>query len=167
MNDKELSRLTVINVADGSKVGEVERAYLDPVRKHIVGFAIDTGGGIFSPESSVLADTIEVHSLGTGALTLDSATPVGGETTARYDELVDLAGLRGREVFTDDGTYLGTIDHTEFDERTFTIASFDVASGLMGGRQPVPIGVVLTIGPDLVVVSRGAADRAPRANSGS
>lgn len=160
MNEKELNRLIVINVADGSKVGEVERAYVDPKRKNIVGFAIDTGGGLFSPESAVMADTIEVHSLGSGALTLDSATPRGGETTARYDDLVDLASLHGHEVYTDDGTHLGKIDRIEFDEHTFALASFTIPSGLMGGGRAVPIGEVLTIGPELVIVSRGAGERA-------
>jgi uncharacterized protein YrrD len=160
VNDKDLHRLTVINVADGSKVGEVERAYVDPKRKHIVGFTIDTGGGLFSPETSVMADTIEVHSLGTGALTLDSATPGGGQTSGRYDELIDLSALPGRDVVTDDGTLLGSVGHVEFDERTFAISAIDLQSSLFGGGRSIPVGQVMTIGRDLVVVSRAAAEPA-------
>lgn len=160
MNDKQLHRLTVINVADGSKVGEVERAYVDPKRKHIVGFTIDTGGGLFSPESSVMADTIEVHSLGTGALTLDSATPGGGQTSGRYDDLIDLSALHGHEVFTESGILLGTVGQVEFDERTFTISAINVHSGRFGGEVPVPVGQVITIGRELLVVSMAVTDAA-------
>jgi len=158
VNDKQLHRLTVINVANGSKVGEVERAYVDPTRKHIVGFTIDTGGGLFSPETSVMADTVEVHSLGTGALTLDSATPGGGQTSGRYDDLIDLSGLHGREVFTESGILLGSVGDVEFDERTFAISAIGVHSGAFQGGRSVPVGQVLTIGRELVVVSRAAAD---------
>jgi sporulation protein YlmC with PRC-barrel domain len=157
VNSKDLKGLSVINVTDGAKVGTVERAFLDPARKQIVGFAIDTGGGFLSPESSLLADTIEVRSLGSGALTLDNATPRGGDTSARYGDLVDLATVVGREVFTESGALLGHVGEAAFDDGTYALSEIEVVHGVLQHRRTVPIGQVLTIGPEVVVVSAGAA----------
>ena len=156
VNSKDLKGLPVINVADGAKVGSVERAFLDPARKQIVGFAINTGGGLLSPESSLLADTIEVHSLGSGALTLDNASPHGGDTSARYGDLVDLASVVGREIYTESGTFLRHVSEAEFDEPTFALSTVEIAPGFFQSHRAIPVGQVVTIGPEVLVVAREA-----------
>jgi uncharacterized protein YrrD len=157
VNSKEVKGLAVINLTNGVKVGELERVFLDPKKKHVVGFVIDPGSGLLSPEASLLADTIEVHSLGSGALTLDSATPRGGDTSARYGDLIDLATLHGRQVFTVDGSYLGTIGSASFDERSFMMSAIEVSGGLFESNQEIPISQIMTIGPEVVVVAAEAA----------
>jgi sporulation protein YlmC with PRC-barrel domain len=147
-----LHGLPAINVLDGSKVGDVERAYLDPAERRIVGFSIRTGGGFMKPEGGLLADSVEVQALGDAALTLLNNSPQGSETTARYDELIDLGALHGREVFTDGGTFLGHVADSELDERTFVVSTIDVAPSRMGSNQEIQIGRVVTIGAEVVVV---------------
>ena len=161
MNSKDLKGLAVINIADGAQLGTVERAFLDPKLKQVVGFAIDTGGGLLSPESSLLADTVEVHSLGSGALTLDNASPRGGDTSARYGDLVDLHALTGREVYTESGLLLGHAGSAEFDERTFALSAIEVSPGFFQGHRAVPVGQIMTIGPEVIVVSREVGVASP------
>jgi uncharacterized protein YrrD len=157
VKSKNVKGLAVINVTDGAKVGEVERVFLDPKKKQVVGFVIDPGGGLLSPEASLLADTVEVHSLGSGALTLDSAAPRGGDTSARYGDLIDLATLHGRQVFTADGSYLGTIGSASFDERSFAMSTIEVSGGLFESTKEIPVSQIMTIGPEVVVVAAEAA----------
>ena len=133
---------------DGSSVGTVARAFLDPVRRQIVGFGIDTGGGLLSPESSLLADTVEVRSLGPHGLALITPTPRGNRIAARYGELIALDALSGREVYTADGRYLGHVVSSEFDERTFTLAGIEDSAG-----STIPVGQVVTVGSVVVVAA--------------
>lgn len=157
MNSKEVKGLAAINHTNGEKVGDVERAYLDPIKKHIAGFAIATEGGFLQPERAVIADTFEIHSLGSGALTLDSATPQGRDTSQRFSQLIDLDGMDGRDVFTEDGIHVGAVSGSEFSDRDYTLSSIDVAAGAFGGHRSIPVGQITTIGPDVVVVSPAVA----------
>jgi sporulation protein YlmC with PRC-barrel domain len=158
VKSSDLKGLPAINIADGAKVGDVERAYFDPAKKHIAGFAIAVEGGFLQPERAVIADTIEVHSLGSGALTLDSAEPKGGDTSQRYGDLIDLDEVIGRDVFTEGGVHVGPVSAAEFDERTFMLASIEAAPGFHKTHRTIPVGQVTTIGPDVVVVSSAALD---------
>lgn len=157
VNSKDLKGLAAINHTNGEKVGDVERAYLDPVKKHVAGFAIATEGGFLQPERSVIADTFEIHSFGSGALMLDSAKPQGKDTSQRYSSLIDLEEISGRDVFTEDGVHVGQVGSAEFSEHDFTLSSIDVVAGALRHHQTVPVGQVTTIGPDVVVVSPAVA----------
>jgi uncharacterized protein YrrD len=158
VKSSEVKGLPAININDGSKVGDVERAYFDPAKKHVTGFSIAVEGGFLHPERSVIADTIEVHSLGSGALTLESANPRGGDTSQRYGDLIDFDELVGRDVFTEGGVHVGPVSAAEFDERTFVLASLEAAPGFHKDHRTIPVGQVTTIGPDVVVVSSAALD---------
>ena len=165
MNSRDVKGLPAINVADGSQVGIVERAFLDPAEKRLVGFAIDTGAGFLSPESGLLADTIEVRSLGPGALTLTTPSPRGGQTSARYGRLVDLETLHGREVVTDGGIALGRVGSSAIDERTFTLSAIEVSAGSFRRPMAIPVGQVVSIGPDVLVVADAVCTAEPEAAS--
>lgn len=157
MNTRDVKQLAAINHRDGEKVGNVERAYFDPVKKHVVGFAIATEGGFLRPERAVIADTIEIHSLGSGGLMLDSATPQGVDTSRRFSSLIDLESIDGRDVFTEDGIHVGQVSAAEFDEHRYTLSTIAVAPGFFKSDRTIPVGQVTTIGPDVIVVSPAVA----------
>ncbi|MDP9362884.1 MAG: PRC-barrel domain-containing protein [Chloroflexota bacterium] len=161
MKNSDLKGLPAINIADGAKIGDVERAYFDPVKKHVAGFAIAVEGGFLHPERAVIADTIEIHSLGSGALTLDSAEPQGVDTSQRYGELIDLDEIVGRDVYTEGGVHVGHVSAAEFDERTFTLAEIEVAAGALRHQRAISVGQITTIGSDVVVVSSAVLDPPP------
>lgn len=158
MKSTQIKGLPAINVRDGDKVGDVERAFLNPVERRVVGFVIETQTGLFQPERALMADTIEVQALGDAALTLINDEPRGAETTANYDRLVDLNALHGRDVYTEGGVHLGHVSEAEIDERDFTLSAIRIASGLFGHDHPIPVAQVITIGPEVVVVSAAASE---------
>lgn len=152
MKSTAIKGLPAINVLDGSKVGDVDRAWLDPVERRVVGFSIDAGGGFLKPERSLMADTVEIQALGDAALTLLNDAPQGTETIARYDALVDLNALHGRDVYTDSGVFLGHVATTMLDPHAFTLLELEIAPGFFSGHRSVPVAQVITIGPEVVVV---------------
>ena len=153
MNDKQLQGLPVITQSEGERLGKVERAYVDPSNQRIVGFAYTAGGGFLQPESSPMVDTSEVAALDETALTVSAAAPRGTETAARYVELIDLHELSGRDVLTEDGTSLGHIVASTFDENTFALTGFELSSGsLFAKHSTVPADRVVTIGSEVLVV---------------
>lgn len=167
LKSTQIKGLPAINVLDGSKVGAVERVFLDPAERRVVGFVIDAHTGFFQPERGMLADTVEVQALGDAALTLLNDAPQGAETTATYDRLVDLNALHGRDVYTEGGVHVGHVTEAEIDERSFTLSAIGVASGSFGHGRDIPVAQVVTIGPEVVVIANAAATVSAPATAGS
>ena len=165
MNSKDVKGLPVINVSDGSKIGDLERAFIDPRDRRIVGFAIDTGGGFMAPEHALLVDVSEIHSLGPAALTLENANPRGSEMSSRYSELIDLESISGMPFFTSGGTHVGQVRSTSFDERAYSLSSFDVSPGFFQTHRDLPASSAITIGPEIVVAEDDVATPAEPAPS--
>ena len=155
MNSKHVRGLAVVSIADGAKVGSLDRAYLDPALKQIVGFALASGGGLLgSSEPAMTIDTDEIHSLGPDAMTVDSATAARGvRTSSSAETLVDLDDLTKRKVLTEGGTLVGNLVSVDFDERTFRLTHVEASPGFFKSNKHVPIDQVISIGHDLVVVA--------------
>ena len=169
MHSKQIKGLPVVAADDGSSLGAVERAYLDPVARRVIGFAIGTGAHLFGRESSRIVDTGEVAAFGPDALTLPDATGAkGAETIARYGDLIDLDDLNGRPVYTEGGTLVGGVGGATIDDRTFALNEFEAAPGLFKHSTPIAADLLITIGPDVIVVrdavsspGPGSADSSP------
>ncbi len=156
MNNKDVKGIAVISIADGEKLGTVDRAYVDQASKRIVGFAVGSGGGLLAADSAPAfkIDADEVHSLGPDAMTLDRKLEVSGEqTNARYGELTELDELTQRKVVTEGGTFVGQVASVDFDERTFRLTEFEASPGFFKSNRRVPVDQVISVGADLVVVS--------------
>lgn len=154
MNSKQLKGLAVISIAEGEKLGMVTRADLDPAAKRVVGFAFAAPSGLFAPEFAPWVETARVHSLGPHALTLDDKRVVQDETGAETAAgVVELDSLLKRKVVTEGGTYVGQVASLEFDEQDFVLTQLEVSPGVFKGNQHVPIGQVMSIGPDLIIVT--------------
>ena len=156
MRSSEVAGLPVISIADGERLGTVARVYVDPAAKRVVGFAYEASPGIFSPDSAPRVDAERIRSLGPDALTLDDRDAVRGEgIDTAIAALTTLDELAGREVLTRGGAALGRIAGASFDERSFGLTELEVARGLLVGTWAAPIGQVLTIGRDYVIVADG------------
>ena len=151
MNSKQINGLAVIDIADGTKLGSLEGAFLDPAGKRIVGFGVvpsdGAGGAAF-----VAADA--VHAVGPDALTVDdasklSAAPVGAAGAG----LVDLGELIKQKVVTEGGAFVGQVASVEFDERSFLLTQVEVSPGRFKSNTAVPIEHVVSIGGDMLVVA--------------
>jgi len=161
VNDKQLKGLRVITMSDGQTLGTVERAYLDPAAKRIVGFSYTAGGGFLQAESSPMIDAEDVDVLDADGLILaDPAAVSGRETARRYVDLLDLHELANRPVITEGGKALGHVTDIEFDDTTFELTELRTSAGLFSKSTAVPADRILTIGGDVIVV----LDDAPAAD---
>ncbi|MDQ3694523.1 MAG: hypothetical protein M3464_12985 [Chloroflexota bacterium] len=152
MKSTELRPRSVI--ADGNKVGDLERAYFDPKQREIVGFAITTGGGFMKPEGGLIADRDEIQSIGHDVIMLTSATPTGAKTNERYGDLIDLDTLHGREIYSDQGQLLGHVEWSEFDELGFELTELAARAGIgADSQQAIAANRIIAIGPDVVTVT--------------
>jgi len=143
----------VVSLADGSEIGAVDRVYLDPVRKEVVGFTVHRGG-FFGGSVAGLVEVGDVHAFGPDAVTIGDAATVHGAfaADARGDDLVELGSLIGRKVVTDDGVALGSVAGVHFGEESFRLLGLDVSQGPLRDHLEVAGSAVATIGEDLIVV---------------
>ena len=158
MNGLRLSKGTsVVSLADGTEIGAVDKVYLDPERKEIVGFTIHRGG-LFGGSTAGLVEVGDVHAFGPDAVTIADATAVRSEfaVDARRAELIELGSMIGRKVVTDDGVALGTVAGVRFGEESFRLLALDVSPGPLREHLEVAGSTVATIGEELIVVEPAA-----------
>ncbi|MBA3413831.1 MAG: PRC-barrel domain-containing protein [Chloroflexia bacterium] len=156
---------TVVSLVDGAAIGAVERVYLDPTRKEIVGFTVHKGG-FFGGTMVGLVEVGDVHAFGPDAVTIEDAAAIRSEFAvgARRDDLIELSSLVGRKVVTEDGVALGSVAGVRFGEESFRLLALDVSPGPLQEHHEVAGAAVATIGDDLIVVAeeRAAAETGAR-----
>jgi uncharacterized protein YrrD len=155
VNSKQIKGLAVISIADGEKLGTVDQVFLDPAQKQVVGFAVRHGGGLMAPDSAApeLVDVDDVHALGHDAVTLaDKGAVRGDQTRARLDQLMEIDDLTKLKAVTEGGTAVGQVASVDFDDRAFRLEQIEVSPGFFKSNKHVPIGQVVSIGRDLIVV---------------
>lgn len=159
MNSKHLKGLAVISIADGEKLGTIDRVLVDPAAAKVVGFTVRHGAGglIPIPTDSADEDVIDVddiHALGKDAVTLNDKGAVrGDQTRARIDSLMDHDQFAKLKVVTEGGTYVGDFVSAEIDERGFGLKELEVSPGFFSSNRHVPMSQVINIGHELIVVS--------------
>jgi|GEM_PF-1833814 len=160
MNDHDIKGIRVISVSDADQLGTLERAFLDPAERMIVGFSYHASGGFLKPESNPLIDTGDIQSFSQDVLTLANKAMVRGEkTTSRYAELVDLNRLHGEKVVTEDGRALGAIHAVEFDEHSYKLTGVEVSAGHFEKNTVIAAGDIVTIGTDVTVVRNSVVEQ--------
>lgn len=158
MNSKHLKGLAVISIADGEKLGTIDRVMVDPVATRVVGFTIRPGGGGLlsppvDPATEEVVDVDDIHALGKDAVTLnDKGALRGDQTRARFDTLADLEELTKLKVMTEGGTYVGDLASAEIDPSSFKFTELEVSSGFFQSNRHVPMAQVVNVGHELIVV---------------
>lgn len=144
----------VVSLADGAKLGTVDRVFLDPTSKAIVGFTFHSGG-FFGHRSASMVDVADVHAIGPDAITLTNASAVRSEVAigARCDGLIDLDDLLKRKVITEGGQLVGQVTAIEFDQDAYALARIEVAAGGGAPDAAIPAARITNIGTDLIVVA--------------
>jgi uncharacterized protein YrrD len=165
MSIKELTGLTVISIADGMRVGAINRVYADPAAKRIVGISVEPGSSLLEPDSRKLIDVKDIHSLGPDAVTVSDASVVrGDETNERWLELIDVDGLTKQKVVTESGEVVGSVSSVEFDKGSYQLSGIEASPGFFKSNTMIPIHQVTTIGPEMIIVSDEVC--APKAAAG-
>lgn len=155
MNSKHVKGLPVVSIADGTKVGTIDRGFVDPATRRVVGFSLGSGGGLLGGgEPAMTIDVDEIHSLGPDAMTVDSAAAArGAQTSAAAGSLVDLEDLAKRKVLTEGGTLVGELVSVDFDDKSFALTQIEASPGFFKSNKHIPIDQVTSIGSDVIVVT--------------
>ncbi len=150
----------VVSLADGAKLGAIDRVLLDPQRQEIVGFTFRQGG-LFGGKTAGLVDVADVHAFGPDAVTVNDVSAVRSELAidARCDELVDLEDLLKRKVITDGGTYVGQVTSVRFGQDSYRLTAIEVSPGFFQDHRLIAAEHVVHLGTELIVVSDAVCGR--------
>ncbi len=159
MDAKDLKGIPMIAIQDGEKVGEVDRVLFDLAERRVQALTVRSGGLLGG--SLGIVDMADVKSIGSDAVMIPSREVVHEQPADdRYRGLPDLDRLTSLRVVTADGTLLGHVASVQLDERTGAMTAIGVSKGGLTAafKSPtlVPIGEVISIGPDVAVVPAGA-----------
>ena len=154
MSTRLVKGTAVVSLADGTKLGTVDRVYLDPAKKEIVAFSFHAGG-LFGGRTAHLVDVADVRAIGPDAVTLCDASTVrsGVAIGARCEGLLDLEDLLKRKVITEGGAYVGEVAAIEFGQDTYRLNRIALVPAADGSGAPIPAEAVLRIGAEFIVVA--------------
>lgn len=159
MNSKDLKGLAVISIAEGEKLGTVDRVFVDATAASVVGFTVRHGSSSIIPipvdsADEDLIDVDDVHAIGKDAVTLnDKAAVRGDQTRSRMDQLMELDQMSGLKVVTEGGTYVGEVASSVIDATTFKMTELEISPGFFKSNRQIALGQVVNIGQELIVVS--------------
>lgn len=158
MNSSRMKGLAVVSIADGEKLGTIDRVYVDPTRLRVVGFRVHGPGGLLQRGTSSLVDVADIRALGSDALTLNDRSALREPASGRIEGVADLEDLAKDKVVTESGTYVGEVVSFEFDERTFGLKAVEVSPGFFKANKVIPVELMISVGTDLVVVADAVCD---------
>jgi len=157
----------VVRLGDGVRLGTVDRLYLDPQRKEIVGFSVRRGPR-WRRSAETFVDASEVHAFGPDAVMLGgAATSLRPLARSRRGAVVDIAAFFGRSVVSEGGTDVGRIRSLVFDQTTRRLRWLEVEAkgcpvpGLVWGDEVVRLGVARIVVAEAVLAAGPARTARP------
>ena len=155
---------SVVSLADGANLGSVDRVFLDPERRAIVGFTFHSGG-FFGGKTTYMVDVTDIHAIGPDAVTLRDASSVRGEVAiqTRCEGLIDLDALLKRQVMTEGGHLVGQVTAIEFEQDSYDLQRIEVTPSAPQPAETIAATRIAHIGSDLIVVADPPAVVAPTA----
>ena len=154
---KEIMKMPVISLADGSIVGEVLDLIYNPTQGRLLAVTIPVGGGLFGGGKTLLLRTEDMYAMGEDAITIKDVN-AAREVDRSAKDYGDEAGeaVLGKRLMTDDGSFLGNIVDVLIDRESRRITAYEVSGGawndLMRGQTDVPVEHITAIGADVVIV---------------
>lgn len=149
----ELVGIAVIDVKDGTKLGEVEEVVLSPDDLRLLGFVV--GSGRFLGHEERIVETSDIRAIGEDAITVDGQE--ASHTSEASTEAFKAARtgnrrLAGKKVVTDSGTVVGTVSDAILDENGRKLSALLIGGGLLQSADTVQVDRVTSVGPDVIVV---------------
>ncbi|MFC4768191.1 PRC-barrel domain-containing protein [Effusibacillus consociatus] len=145
--------LPVIEVLEGTRIGEVVDVLFDP-DNHASALLIKKDGLLAGQGIVPLTD---LKSVGEDAITIESADVVKEWESKEYTKCLVTGdeALTGKELYTEDGTMLGTVADVYIGTQRDNIVGYEVSDGLLAdlvtGRKWIPATDVLQIGNQMIV----------------
>ncbi len=148
ITSKQLSSKPVITISDGKRLGEVKDLYLDADVRRAVGIYLGTEGLIKRKELIIPREAIQVSGV-------DVWLVSDNEAVTSKDQVPDSAGftlvgnLKGREIQTDGGTKLGTVEDVLLDNN-LNVLGFSLgkvyAQGPIAERKTIARDAITSLG---------------------
>ncbi|MEO6578749.1 MAG: PRC-barrel domain-containing protein [Candidatus Limnocylindria bacterium] len=151
---KELAGLAVIDVRDGKKLGTVSETVVSPDDGRLLGFVLKSGGMLSREESAVEID--DVRSIGADAITVEGEEiihrPEATQPSFQEARNGDRA-LVGRKIVTQNGTVVGQVADLVVNEESRRVGSILIGGGMFESSDAIPAARVVSVGPDVVIVT--------------
>ena len=149
----DLVGISVIDVKDGTRLGQVDEVVLSPDDLKLLGFVVKSGGLLSQDERIVEAS--DLRSIGADAITVDGQE--AAHTSAASTEAFRKARegdrrLSGKKVITDTGSVVGTVSDAILDEEGRQLTALLIGGGLLQSPDSLPVDRVTSVGPDVIVV---------------
>jgi uncharacterized protein YrrD len=163
MKSQHVNGLTVVSIASGERLGSVSEMLLDTENRRVMAFVVGGGGGLLStqPSQPRYLAAEDVHAIGPDALTVQDGSALRETPPQTGSPLSDLLKLR---VVTEGGTAVGPVAALEFDERSMRVTELEVSSGFFKSNTMVPASEIISVGPELVVISDRVVAEPPSAD---
>jgi len=156
MDASTLKGTAVVSLAEGTKLGTVERLLIDLSALRLVAVQVKGESGTF------VIPFDRLQNIGADAITVASSqvTQIPG-TDSAANALLDLDQVGKLKVVDQAGTFLGTVAHLSIDATSGGITQLAAHKGgilgMGGTTTPIPPQAILNIGPELVTVDMGDA----------
>lgn len=144
--------ISVIDVKDGTKLGEVEEVVVSPDDLRVLGFVV--GSGRFLGHEERIVESADVRSIGSDAITVDGQDASHTSEASTEEFRTARSGnrrLEGKKVITESGIVLGTVSDAIMDESGRQLAALLIGGGILQSAESLPIKRVASVGPDVIV----------------
>jgi len=150
VNYSTLEGRQIISIAEGTKLGTVRDALIDPATQMVSAFVLGGDRG------EIVLPFAKIAKIGPDAIMIEQASDTQPGTP---DGLRRLSDLQKLTVLSSEGTGLGNVGDLEFDQDSGQILALDVRAGGVFGlgaqKQIVTIGLVRSFGSDAITVEKG------------
>jgi uncharacterized protein YrrD len=145
---KEHINKPVISTTDGKKLGKIKDLYLDPRLTKVT--ALYLGGSGLLRRKKLMIKQEKVQTCGVDAwLVASSDVAVGPGHIAGSRDFVPSRELRGRQIMSEGGTEIATVEDVILDEqcnvRGFTLAKLP-AAGPLAQKKAIALGAITSFG---------------------
>ena len=149
----ELVGLKVIDIKDGTDLGQVGEVVLSPDDLKLLGFVVKSGG--FLAQEERIVEASDVRAIGEDAITVDgqeAAHTSEASTEAFRNAREGNRRLAGKRVITDKGSVVGTVSDAILDEDGRQLAALLIGGGLLQSADSLHVDRITSVGPDVIVV---------------
>jgi uncharacterized protein YrrD len=148
----ELVGIAIINVKDGTKLGEVEEVVVSPDDLRVLGYVV--GSGRFLGHEERIVESADVRSIGNDAITVDGQEASHTSEASTEEFRTARSGnrrLEGKKVITENGTVLGTVSDAVMDASGRKLSALLIGGGILQSAESVGIDRIASVGPDVIV----------------
>lgn len=166
---KKFISLPIVSLKEGQQIGFVRNLVINPGAQSVVAFVVDPKG--FFKEQRIIPYN-KVTSIGESAITISTESQVEKATNLPdiLEFLKEKAAIIGIKVITESGKTLGFVEEFYINAEDGSITMLDISAGkiegLFSGKARLHAVDILTIGSDVIVVSKGSEDRLQPFNKG-